>query len=94
MALKKPLAVPRRHWAECDMEKMKTKKLQSSFHEELMCFDCHAMGNKETCGDWNKKLIFQPTKKNQSEQTKEQQITKNLRDRSTQVPSLAHFLSI
>lgn len=76
------------------MAKMKAKKLQSTFHEEPMFFDCHSVENKETCGDWNKKLILQPTKKNQSEQTKEQRITKNLRDRSTQVPSLAHFLSI
>lgn len=76
------------------MAKMKAEKLQSALHEELMCFDCHSVGNKETCGDWNKKLILQRTKKNQSEQTKEQWITKNLRDRSTQVPSLAHFLSI
>lgn len=59
-----------------------------------MCFDCHSVENKETCGDWNEKLILQLTKKNQSEQTKEQQITKTLRDRSTQFPSLAHFLSM
>lgn len=72
MALKKPLDVPSRHWSECDMAKMKAEKLQSALHEELMCFDCHSVGKKETCGDWNKKLILQRTKKNQSERTKEQ----------------------
>lgn len=76
------------------MAKIKAKKLQSTFHEELMFFDCYSVENKETCCDWNKKLILHPTKKKQSEQTKEQRITKNLRGRSTQVPSLAHFLSI
>lgn len=82
MALKKPLAVPSRHWSECDMAKMEAKKLKSTFNKEVVCFDCHSVENKETC-DWKEKLVLQPTKKNQSEQTKEQQITKNLKNRST-----------
>lgn len=73
---------------------MEAKKLKNTFNKELMCFNCHSVENKETRGDWNEKLILQFTKKNQSEQSKAQQITKNLRGRRAQVPSLAHFLSI